>query len=470
MDCEFKLLLQATGKISLECTTLLTKEFAHIASKQMDDSYIEISKASLYGKTDNGGTIEISEVVLDITSLSGYKLERRVNGAERNYVVHIDSVDELTRNFISRSLEKLGASPNTSVHGSWVFKCQMSLKVIREVAVRFFDICKDDVLTSLWGLTNMEFAGCEASIIGRTYNDNFSVSANGFRFKFYHIDNYKQKIEQLNLSGGVNVTAEVITAIKYSELTNAESTLDRLCILLTMASLNWVTPMYKDILKDGKTMESYIFPHKTFSFVKADYVIDSTSRNPCQTRAFLELAIKKYWELEGDFGLRFVIEYYISAVRQLNSEDKFIIGFVALECLASYVPDYAKKFGDTLETNAVANNEKRIKGILSKFNTDLSPQIIHALADALTYKHVGIKARMRYLLSKFDVKIDDGLLNSVVNLRGVLFHTGIDKERLASEQYRNLFSIIERTLLIMLGWRGHEYINKIAGYRRMTLE
>jgi hypothetical protein len=41
---------------------------------------------------------------------------------------------------------------------------------------------------------------------------------------------------------------------------------------------------------------------------------------------------------------------------------------------------------------------------------------------------------------------------------------------LASEQNKNLFDIIQRTLLTMLGWKGHPYINKLFGYRLMILD
>jgi hypothetical protein len=48
-------------------------------------------------------------------------------------------------------------------------------------------------------------------------------------------------------------------------------------------------------------------------------------------------------------------------------------------------------------------------------------------------------------------------------------HTGMGGDMKPWKNYVNLLGILERTLLAMLGWKGHPYIDKLSGYSLKTL-
>ena len=173
---------------------------------------------------------------------------------------------------------------------------------------------------------------------------------------------------------------------------------------------------------------------------------------------------------ESDFHLRFVIEYYISAARQHNSENKFIIGYIGLECLASNAPRYAKKLGERIENKgSVIVKEKAIKDILRKHDQKLPENLIQEIASKVAYKEIGDKLTIPYLASNFGIKIDENILDELAEFRNSFMHTGRDKKKVAKMHYDNLLNILERTLLSILGWKGNEYIDKLSGFSLKTL-
>jgi len=74
----------------------------------------------------------------------------------------------------------------------------------------------------------------------------------------------------------------------------------------------------------------------------------------------------------------------------------------------------------------------------------------------------------------FNINIDrlnltKKFLDDVVCFRGKFMHKDMDQEMEAWTNYENLLGSLERTLLAMLGWKGHPYIDKLSGYSLKTL-
>jgi hypothetical protein len=143
----------------------------------------------------------------------------------------------------------------------------------------------------------------------------------------------------------------------------------------------------------------------------------------------------------------------------------------ALDCLASNAPKYIKKVGDkNLENpDAVSKMEKRTKYSFKgcKLNPH-SPELIHDLAKEISYQESD-EIKIDYLIGKFGVEFDKNTVHAVTSFRGRFIHTSMDPENESMEHYPNVLGILERTLLVMLGWKGRPYIDKLLGYRLNTL-
>jgi hypothetical protein len=470
MKCQFKLTLYATGSLTIECSTPFTTEFAVIGSRNIDPNYGGLFNASFTGKTSDGGTVDIKDMAVDDFNLIDHGIPLKDN-PESKFVVDLDSLHPNSINFLSQIWQMKGRDPRLCpTKGKRNLEGYMTFLIIREVIIDFKSVNPNDTVTESWGLTNLQFAGCEQGIAGRPYPDSFKINIDKLTFTISHVDDYQQKIRQLRSTAGVDITANIIAEGKYSELPQVESALEKVCYLLTLATMNWVTRLFKDVLKGGEVISTTLLPYFTLPFKKAYNVIDIKDGNNCQLRRFLETTYEKYIALESSFQLRFVIEYYISSARQHSSENQFAIGYLGLDCLASNAPKYAEQLEEKLENkSSVVSKEEIIKEILRNHKQNLSGDVIHELAEAVAYKEVGDKMKIQYLASKFEVEFDKKILDDLISFRGRFMHTGMDQEMEARKHYENVLGILERTLLAMLGWKGQPYRDKLSGYRLKTL-
>lgn len=469
-DCEFKLTLYPSGDLSLECDVPITVEIARIGIKQLEEDQSDVSKASFNGQTSNGGKVHIEEAFLDEMTCNDHK-SRSHDDQNIKYIVDLDRLGEKEQhiqNYISKIWDVTGNLTPVPSHGKWIMKAHMTFIIIKEVKIDFKSVNQDDSVKATWGLTNLQFAGCEKGV-AEQYQDSFRINVDNRTFTFSHVDDYWQKIKQLRDTTGIDVTANVIAETKYSELRQIEYTLEKVCYLLTFAAMNLVTRLFKDILKDGQLISTTLLPYFTIPFKKAYYLIDVRDGDNCQLKRFLETTYPKYVELESTFHLRYVIEYYISTPRAHSSENRFTIGYVGLNCLASNAPEYAKQHGDELKNEgSVPAREEDIKRVLNDRDQSLPADLIRALAAAVAYKEIGDEIKTKYLISKFRVEFDEKVLHKIVSFRGKFMHTGMDKKGKAWTYSQNILALIERILLAMLEWKG-EYIDKLSGFTVRTL-
>jgi hypothetical protein len=420
MECHrFKLTLYATGSLTIECNTLFTTEFAVIGSRNIDPNYDGSFNASFTGRTHDGGTVDIDDMTLvDFNLIDQGMIPLNDNNSESKFVVDLDSLHSNAKSFLSQIWQMKGGDPRSfPTQGKRKLEGYMSFLIIREVRIDFRSVNQNDTVTESWGLTNLQFAGCEQGIAGRPYKDSFKINIDRLTFIISHVDDYQQKINQLRITEGVDVTAKVIAEARYSELPQAESVLEKVCYLLTLATMNWVTRLYKDVFKGGEKISTTLLPYFTLPFKGGYYLIDMRDGNDCQLRRFLETTYANYIEQESNFPLKNVIEYYISSARQHSPENKFAIGYLGLDCLASNAPKYAEKIDKKKLENkgSVDATEKRIKEFLGNREHNLTAEVIRDLADAIAYKEMGDKMKIQYLVSKFEVKLDKKILDDVVS-------------------------------------------------------
>jgi hypothetical protein len=100
IECrEFKLTLYATGNLTLECTASFTVDFARILRRHNEgDNPFHLIIASFAGTTsDNGGTVQITEAALDLTTFQADRYTS-FDQARSEYVVNLDSTCKIIKN------------------------------------------------------------------------------------------------------------------------------------------------------------------------------------------------------------------------------------------------------------------------------------------------------------------------------------------------------------------------------------
>jgi hypothetical protein len=467
----FKLTLYATGSLTIECNTSFTTEFAAIGSRSIDPNFDGLINASFTGTTYDGGTVDIDDMAVAEFNFLDHGITMNVN-SESKFVVDVESLDANSIKFLSELWQGKGRDPKSfPTKGKRKLEGYITFLIIREVTINFKTVNQNDTVTVSWGLTNLEFRGCEQGTIGRPYPDSFKINIDRHTFTISHVDYHQQKVRQLRNTAGVDVTANVTTDVNFSELSQVEPALENVCYLLTLASMNWVTRLFKDVHKCLERISTTLLPYFTLPFKGGYNVININDGTNCQLKRFVEIAYEKYIDKKNDFPLINVIEYYISAARGHSTENQFTIAYLALNCLASMAPKYAKKVdGKTLENpNAVSATEKRINDFLKKRKQNLPAKLIYDLADEIAYKQIGDEIKIEYLIDKFEVEFDKNTLHALVSFRGRFLHTGMDPGDEVRGHYLNTLAILERTLLAMLGWKGQPYRDKLSGYHLKTL-
>lgn len=474
IECrEFKLTLYTTGNLTLECTASFTVDFARILRRH-NEGYnpFHLITASFAGTTsDNGGTVQITEAALDLTTFQADRYAS-FDQARSEYVVNLDSTCRIIKNCLYEGWNIQSNLGLTKPNGNWIVVGKMTFPLILEVTINYESVNHGDIVSAIWGLANLQFAGCER-YVKILELDSFKVNIDRRTFIIYHADDYKQKIEQLTSSAGVDITANVTAATRRSELPEVEFTLEKACVLLSFATMNWVTTLFKDVIRDGRLVSTTLLPHFTLPFQKAYHLIDPRDENNCLLRKFVETGYNNYTKLENDFRLFDVIEYYVSAARGHSTENQFTIAYLALNTLASMATNYAEKNGDNKleqkKMNTVKTAEKKIRDSLSNNQKNLPDGVIHAIADKLAHKQIQDYDKMEYLIDEFEVDFDKPTLRKVVSFRGRFMHTGKDHNDEVREHYLTTLGALERTLLTMLGWKRNEYIDKLSDFTVKTL-
>jgi hypothetical protein len=414
-----------------------------IVKSETDNQYEQrASEASLKGNTSDGGELTVNRMFLDKTT---FKPDVK-NGKT--------TFDGKTLNLDLGEL---------SGNGYFDFFVASEVKIVYQTLIH------NDVVSLIWGLTNFEFTGCERSTYGTTALwDKFSAMIGGFDIQFVHLINYSDVLSRLVANREVEVTAEAVIAAELGKLSDISPILHKACMILSFATSNWITTFYNDIFKDGQIIQTTLFPHKTFPFNRAGSIIQ-TLNSECYLKKFLEIAFSSYDRLREEFGIDYVIEYYIAALTQRLQEEKFLIGAVAFECLGSYVPRYADKYGEKLESGSVEKTRKQIKSVMEELSVNISDEQIKIIVDSIAYRGIGLKDRLRYIFKKFAVKYEEKEL-AFVNVRGELVHTGRYQSGNIITKIHDLFNLLDRTLLAMFGWKGQPYLDKRQRYKPVILE
>ncbi len=236
--------------------------------------------------------------------------------------------------------------------------------------------------------------------------------------------------------------------------------------ILSFATSNWITFPYLDIIRDSSLVRTVVYPiSKPLPFVSGQQIIDA--HDPASTiKEFLEFSFDKYVSLKKEFGLNHIIEYYISAIRQRSLEEEFLAIVTAFECLNSYIVEYALKNNVVLESGDMENKKNTIRKVSKELDLNLDEKSIEKIAARVAYDKIGIKVGLRFLFNKFSIKYDEAALKILYERRNQVIHTGIvysgkrEDLPLLSDEYNTIVSLLVRTVLTLLGWKGKKFIDR----------
>lgn len=323
------------------------------------------------------------------------------------------------------------------------------------VQVSYDAIDSNDLIMIRWSITNFEFVGNEKSHPMLSSKDKFNIRIAGLKFNFLRIFNYDQLIIDAITLRRACITSEAEVITQYEKTSEAYGALIQCCWLLSFLTSNWVMPSYSDCLRNGKIVQSIIYPMKIpYEFIKGKYIVDIHDTN-FSIDDFIEKAYTNYETTKTDFEVEAIIEYYLSAIRQKTPEAEFLVAMIGLECVSSSVPEFATKSGDNLVSKDMESKKEKISDINKKRDLKLDYNSIEEISKAVSSANIGIKDNLRYLFGKLNMRYDENDLKSLISIRGKLIHSGKYEDLPTLLKYRHvLLNLLVTILLRLLGWKG----------------
>lgn len=424
IECTFKLLQCLDGTMDLYCNALLSDSLVKIVNWEGNPARTTTQQAALKGTIENGAQLVTEKLLLNTT-----KIEGKEDG----------------------------------------MKVGLEFLVLSNVELQYQNVKEETIVTCSWGLSNLEFFGCDESVYGLVHKrDKFGAKLGGMVFVFAQVIDYDERISNLGETAGIDVTCEGTVILKIADLQKAEQTIERACNVLSFGLSNWVSALHRDISSGGSIIATLLYASKKYPFNLGQRVIEPVEGNRCSIRDFLELGVEKFDCAEKNFGVRIMIELYVVALTQRLIEQKFLLGAIAFESLCSHVEDFAKNNGDVLESGFIKNTRSRIKAWLEENKLVIGDGEIEQLTQRIAYRDIGLKDGLRYLFAKLDIKYAEEELN-FVKARGEIVHNGAYSGDLRP-RYLGLLNLLDRTVLTMLGWKGRSYLNKAKQYSLTILE
>jgi len=447
IDCEFQIECHYDGTLNVTCHSDINNAFISILKKESDKKNHKLSVASLSGRTSNGSTVSIEKLVVNNSSISssGGTMTKHPNG-------------NLT--FTSTDPSEKG-----------VFE----LLPFSNIYITLEESDGQEKVTLDFGIFNLRFTGNERSNNVSRRQDKLTVTVSGNNLDFIQDLEYDKRIVQIRQLG-VAITSYCLIVTEYGKIDQAIQMFNDCEWLLSFATSNWITSPLLEIYKNNSLIKTIIYPvSKHFPYIHAQGIIKDSS-GPSSLKEFLETAFEKYVELKPEFGLNHLIEYYISGIGQRSLEEKFLLIAIAFECLNSHIIKHAKKSGDPLISGDFDSKKAKIVKILSELKIDLDQEAIDKIARSVTYDNIGLLAGLRYLFGKYSVKHENDELKTLYERRNKVMHSGIiyigkkeDLEGLTTDS-NTIASLLIRTILTLLGWKGKMFIDRGKHYEQVVLD
>jgi len=459
MECDFEFMFRNDGKSKFEVVLYITNDNC---SKILDLLHGErVYYASFEGNDTKNGKIKIDNMAIDGGNIDGSTVG---SPSLDKYKIR----DDLLRKILSVNR----AEQHITSFRNLVFTSRLRFLLMSQ-AIIDYESCQDsDILTSVSALSNFQFGPTSDDSNAILPNiETFEVNIDDIQITFERNSEYDKLISQCIYNRNPDVTSTAIIDIKKSNIDRPVELLNKICMLLSFSNGNWIIPIYTDNLKNGRIIRTIFYNNKIYRFNNPRHLIDPRTAPYTQLVDFLSRSYSKYDNLIDDFRIHKVIEYYISG--QVNSirQEKFAIGYIALEVLCNVVPLYAKRKGDKIKPKSIEETYVKLKKLFEEMKFELEENQIQEITDKVAYKKVTIKDAQRYLLKDLSLPIDDNLISELYDIRNKLYH-GVDYNsnyQELSEGIIKLFDLLDRIILSIFGLKGISYCSKVANYKNRTL-
>jgi hypothetical protein len=299
---------------------------------------------------------------------------------------------------------------------------------LEAVQIEYQQVSADQKVEYRIGLSNLVFLGTHriAGHAGRSPSRIGLIIADQDIF-LESLDWYYNLTERLEGGLGIDVTAHLVASNSLKNRNLVRQLCDDLCVLLSFATCNWVSPLYEDYFLDNRLVATTLLPAITLPYNHADLVIDARDGN--NLKEYLETTYPSYRQVKNTLGMNIVIEYFVHSRSATNFTLRYLLGAIGMECLKSYLPSYFKS------KNKVAN--------LKNFRSSLEELL----------KHIS----MPYQQSELDF----------IHIRDKIIHTGKFPPKISIlEEYRKFVNFCDRTVLTILGYRSKPYLNIAKKYAK----
>ena len=314
-----------------------------------------------------------------------------------------------------------------------------------------------------YGLSNFYFLGCEATRTDDGFKvDKFRVSIEKFEMLFKQHEDFDEIITKLEESGKVLLTSELIVQTELDMLEELDRVVTDTLLLLSFATGSWIGIIYRDILNDRGLIESRFGASKLLPYRHFDFVINARNMKGCQLKEYLERAYPAFLSIKASLGMDIVLEWAVSAKLGSHLEIKYLVTELALESLASHIPQYLAEKGVELESGSVNAARTKIATVLVKRKHELPSAILDEIASVVALK-AGLRDRLRALLQNERIQFSEDELE-FTRVRAKLIHTGRFQDEESMAEYQRLTNFVNRTVLSLLGCYGLLYFNVAGGY------
>jgi hypothetical protein len=304
----------------------------------------------------------------------------------------------------------------------------LELHPLEAVQIEYQQVSADQKVEYRIGLSNLVFIGTQGIAgHGGSFPGRIGLRIAGQNISLESLQWYNDVIKRLDGGLGIDVTAHLVTTDLLGNRNPVRQICDDLCVLLSFATCNWVSPLYEDYFLNGQKIATTLLPAKTFRYNHGELVIDAREGN--ELKEYLETTYPNYIRLKDALGMNIVMEYFVHSRLMNLFEIKYLIAAIGMECLKSYLSDY---FADKCK----AADLKSFRSSLRELFGDIS---------------------MSYQQSELDF----------IEVRDKIVHTGRFPPNVDSvEEYQKLLNLCDRTALTILGYQGKPYLNSTKRYAK----
>ena len=271
--------------------------------------------------------------------------------------------EELLRKLLSLN----GADKYLDQFRHTVFTSRLKFLVMSQVIIDYEKCGDSDIVTLVYFLSNFQFGSSDDnsdSIASKI--KQISVNIDNIDIHFETKGDYHKIISQCSFNRIPNVTSTATIDLENAKIDSAMNVLNKICMLLSFSNGNWITPLYTNYFKESILLKTVFYKNKTYRFNKSRHLIESRNSPFVSLINFLTRSYIKYDSLVKDFRIHKVIEYYISAHVNNIEQEKFAVGYIALEVLCNAVPSYATKKGEVIEIKAIEETRGKLKKVFKK--------------------------------------------------------------------------------------------------------